>query len=163
MATTPLQLAQGVATIAMHGKRFRPHLLRNIKNHDGTLQKIEPIPLADVKLKNQELWGFVINAMREVIKNPQGTAYQRFAGWNLPYSVAGKTGEAQLYRKSQSNIKTPKHLLNHNLFIAFAPVEAPRIAVAVVSENSNLAIKTTRQILDRYLLKDSSSLMAQSQ
>ena len=158
MTTTPLQLAQGVAAIAMHGKRFKPHLLKSVRNHNGNLQEIEPTPLEDVKLKNPELWDFMISAMCEVIRDPEGTAHRRFEGWDLPYSVAGKTGEAQLYRRPQTNmkLKVPKHLLNHNSFISFAPVEAPQIAVAVISENSNLAIKITRKILDHYLVAEAS-------
>ncbi len=156
MSATPLQLAQGVATIAMRGQRFTPHLLASVQNEDGIIEQHKSPLIPTIKLKNDNHWQVVIDAMRDVISNPEGTAYYRF-GEQANYSAAGKTGEAQLYRsksQDQSKRNVPKYLLNHNLFIAFAPVENPEIAVAVISENSNLAVKTTRKILDYWLLHD---------
>ncbi len=151
MATTPLQLAQGTAAIALRGKRFKPHLLKSTQSPDGTVEETKPTALATIELKDPKIWNLVIGAMGEVITNPQGTAYHRFDAQNLPYSVAGKTGEAQLYRSQTKNRQdTPKHLLNHNLFIAFAPIDDPQIVVAVITENSNLAVRATRKILDHF-------------
>ena len=159
MATTPLQLANGVAAIAMHGQRFQPHLLFATKKQDNTLVKQAPIPLPPVILKDPNNWNIIINAMQGVITNPRGTGRRRF-GPNPEYTVAGKTGGGQLFRrktfnenptkKSTENI--PKHLRDHNLFIAFAPVQIPKIAIAVITENSIIAPQVTRKVLDYYLI-----------
>ena len=158
MATTPLQLASGVATIAMHGQRFQPHLLLATKKPDHTLIKQEPTPLAPVVLKDPNNWDIIINAMQGVISNPRGTGRRRF-GSNPAYTVAGKTGGGQLFRRKtvnenptkKSSEHIPKNLRDHNLFIAFAPVQSPKIAIAVVTENSITAPRVTRKILDYYL------------
>lgn len=153
MTTTPLQLAHGIATISTRGKRFKPYLLKAVQNHDDTMVITKPISVGEIKLKDDRSWDLVIGAMEEVIFNPHGTAYHRF-GSTPSYRVAGKTGEAQLYRRVQSVNKriVPKHLLNHNLFIAFAPVDNPQIALAVITENSNFAVRIAKQILDYHFV-----------
>lgn len=158
MSTTALQLAHGVAAIATHGKRLQPHLLLAKQKIDGPLIKKEKTELPPVILKNSHYWDIVIDAMKHVVLDPNGTAYYRF-GPDPSYSVAGKTGGAQLYHhkivnenpKPESEEKIPKHLRNNNLFIAFAPVENPKIAIAVITENSNKAVYVARKILDYYL------------
>ena len=158
MKTTPLQLAQGVAAIATHGRRYQPHLLLANQTTSETRVTQKTIPLPPITLKNPDNWDIVINAMQAVVTNPIGTAYTRF-GSNPAYSVAGKTGTAQLYHHKivnenptpESEEKTSKHLRNHSLFIAFAPVENPKIAIAIVVENNSTAPKVARKILDHYL------------
>jgi penicillin-binding protein 2 len=102
----------------------------------------------------------VINAMQGVITsyNPPGTARQTF-GSDVSYSVAGKTGTGQVYshRAGEDNDQQeylPKRLRNHTYFIAFAPVNQPKIALAVVVENSAIAPKVARKVLDYYLLEE---------
>jgi penicillin-binding protein 2 len=158
MLATPLQLANGTAAIAMRGKRFQPHLLLANKKHDGVLTKQEPVLFPPVILKDANNWDIVIDAMQKVITLPQGTGRRRF-GSDSKYTVAGKTGGAQLYHHKivnenptpESEKNTPKHLRNHSLFIAFAPVENPKIAVAVIAENSIIAPQVARKVLDYYL------------
>jgi len=163
MAATPLQLAHGVAAIAMRGQRFKPHLLFSTKNTDGAVTKPSSVNLPPVILKNNKHWNTVIIAMQGVINNQEGTARLRFGINPLPaYTVAGKTGGSQLFHHKivnenatpQSEESMAKHLRNHNLFIAFAPIENPKIAIAVVTENSNLAVQTARKVLDAYLVKE---------
>lgn len=158
MSATPLQLASGVAAIAMHGKRFQPHLLLITKKEDNTLVKQEAITLPPVVLKNPKNWDIIIDAMQKVITSPIGTARPRFG--SIPeYTVAAKTGGGQLFHHKivnenpdpQSEESIPKHLRNHNLFITFAPVESPKIAIAVVTENSIIAPQVARKVLDHYL------------
>lgn len=158
MKATPLQLANGVAAIAMYGKRFQPHLLLATQalNEDRIPQKIVPLP--EITLKNHDNWRIIINAMQKVIAEPTGTGYARF-GPNPTYTVAGKTGTAQLYHHKivnenptpESEEKIPKHLRNHHLFIAFAPIEKPKIAIAIVIENHNMAVQVARKVFDYYL------------
>ncbi|MBU0744380.1 MAG: penicillin-binding protein 2, partial [Gammaproteobacteria bacterium] len=159
MATTPLQLANGVAAIAARGKRFQPHLLLSTQKHSGDKIPQKIIPLPSVAIKDPKNWEIVINAMRDVINNPMGTAYTR-VGRNIKYPAAGKTGGAQLYHHKIVNENPtpasvegiPKHLRNHSLFIAFAPIENPKIAIAVITENSSVAPKVAKKVLDYYLL-----------
>jgi len=157
MATTTIQLAQSIATIAMRGERFKPHLLlATQKLNDNKVINMSS-SLTPVTLKNPENWEIVINAMKQVTTNPRGTAYRHF-GRRLAYTVAGKTGGAQLFRRKivneyptpEDEEKIPKRLRNHRLFIAFAPIEDPTIAIAVITENSNKATRAARKILDYY-------------
>jgi penicillin-binding protein 2 len=144
MSTTPLQLANAAVILANRGISVRPHLLLK--------EKVSFQPVA--QLKDRNTWEIVIDAMQEVVKNPQGTARARF-GTNFPYTVAGKTGGAQLYHHKEVNeneMSIAKKLRNHNLFIAFAPVDDPKIALAVVSEHSTIAPQIARKVLDYWLV-----------
>lgn len=157
MSTTPLQLAVAIATIAEHGKRYRPHLLLASKTTDVNKIKNEPTLLEPVQLKDTSLWDTIIAAMQKVVMDPKGTAYTSF-GANPIYTIAGKTGGAQLFHHKivnenptpESEESIPKHLRNHKLFIAFAPIDHPKIAIAVISENSQIAPKIARKVLDYY-------------
>lgn len=156
MQVTPLQLATGVATIANRGQRFTPHLLLADQIPGQVMETQDPQPLEPVKLRNDSIWDTIIQAMQGVIISPYGTGYH--FGKIGPYTVAAKTGTAQVYtirsRDENNNIqdKVPEHLRDHSLFIAFAPVEQPKIAIAVIVENSSLAASVARKILDFYLL-----------
>lgn len=160
MLATPIQQALAVATIAGRGQSWVPHLLLGkVHNSKLLLTKLEPRPA--VKLQNPKNWEIVIKAMQQVIVGENGTAHKRFLGDQqnplppITYTVAGKTGEAQLFRNREQNQmlykNIPKHLRNHNWFVVFAPVDKPRIAIAIISEHSNVAVKVARQMLDYYL------------
>lgn len=159
MSATPIQLADAVATIAERGLRYVPHILMYSKKSDGNKIKSIPTPLPQINLANNN-WNIVIDAMEKVVMDPKGTAYKDF-GPNPLYTVAGKTGGAQLYHHKivnenptpVSEASIPKRLRNHKLFIAFAPVDHPKIAIAIISENSQIAPKVARKVLDYYLLK----------
>jgi penicillin-binding protein 2 len=154
MLTTPMQLANAVATMSQRGNHFKPHLLLSYKTKKG--DRIYPATkkLSPVILEETNSWDIVIDAMQQVIKNPHGTG-TAFHG--ASYSVAGKTGTAQVFTVKQSenthNEHLPEHLRDHALFIGFAPVEHPEIALAVVTENNHDASKIARQVMDTYLLK----------
>jgi penicillin-binding protein 2 len=100
----------------------------------------------------------VIEAMQAVVEHPRGTA--RRAGLNAEYSMAGKTGTAQVVAIAQGarydESKLTEFQKDHALFIAFAPVDDPKIAVAVVVENggsgSGVAAPVARKVMDYYLL-----------
>jgi penicillin-binding protein 2 len=95
--------------------------------------------------------------MDKVVNGLRGTA--RRIAVDAPYRVGGKTGTAQVYKlgkdKSYKDSEVPQHLRDHALFIAFAPVEAPRIAIAVVVEHggagSKAAAPVARATLDAWL------------
>lgn len=160
MLTTPLQLANAVAIIANRGFWFKPRLLLQTKQPDGVIIVNQPKPEKTVALSDNKIWNIVIGAMRGVVTSydPPGTARLTF-GSNANYSVAGKTGTGQVYshRAGEDDItenQLPKRLRNHTYFIAFAPVNQPKIALAVIVENSNTAPKVARKVLDYYLLEE---------
>ena len=155
MLATPVQLASGVATLANRGLRYQPHILLAQQQGDGSIIK-EPIAIEPVILKNPAIWSVVIKAMEGVIlsSNPAGTGRKNF-GIDAKYTVAAKTGTAQVYSKhggeEDANTETvAKRLRNHSLFIAFAPIDDPKIAIAVVVEHSNMAARVARKVLDAY-------------
>jgi penicillin-binding protein 2 len=148
---TSLQLATATAILANRGMHLKPHLLYAMQLPDGTIQCIQPTEKAPVIL-NADDWETVINAMSRVIYGPTGFRFGR----KPPYTVAAKTGTAQLvssqYAKLNKISEIPKNLRNNSIFIAFAPVDHPKIALAVVCENSTGAPRVARKILDYYLL-----------
>ncbi len=154
-AYTPIQLASAVATLAADGVRFRPHVVRYVEDvSTGARRVIEPEPLDRLPLAKAHV-DFIKQAMEGV--NLEGTGRRAFAG--VPYRVAGKTGTAQVFslRGATYRAKDVKERLrDHSLYVAFAPVEAPRIALAVLVENggfgSQAAAPIARQVLDYYLL-----------
>jgi len=147
MLTTPLQLANGTAILSMRGHGYKPHFLVKWQDDQGKYHDNPPIPLMPVKV-DPEYWDVVIDAMHGVVM-PGGTAA---AFGQTPYKVAGKTGTAQVFsthgRGAGKNL--PKHLRDNTLFIAFAPMDDPQIAVAVIVENSHDAKFVARKVFDAY-------------
>lgn len=161
LTTTPLQLAQATARLAMRGAGFKPHVVHAVADPaTGAVAGIAPEPLPPLTGQSAELQERVIHSMELVTMFPGGTAYRAFK--DAPYTSAGKTGTAQVASLKQDEKvaptfeSTPKHLRDHALFIAFAPVDAPRIAVAVIAEHAghggSVAAPVARQVLDQYLL-----------
>ena len=154
-AYTPIQLAQAVATLANNGVMYRPHLVKYLTDtKTGKQTMVEPQPIKTIPLKPENI---------EVIKkalvgvNKEGTGARAFAG--AEYVAAGKTGTAQVFSLKGAQYKeggTKKELRDHALFIAFAPADEPRIALAVLVENGGFgaqaAAPIARQVFDYYLL-----------
>lgn len=153
MLASPLQLANATVALTQQGKRFRPHLLFKSMNSEGLLSFYKPLEEYPVLLKNKEHWALVADAMVSVIQGSEGTAASRF-GRNAPYSVAGKTGTAQVFslpqQEKQHNLQIPDYLKDHSLFIAYMPVEKPEVTIAVLVENDSIAPIIARQVLDAY-------------
>ncbi|MDH4312011.1 MAG: penicillin-binding protein 2 [Gammaproteobacteria bacterium] len=158
MLTTPLQLAHATATIAMRGQRFQPRLVRAVRDaRTGAVATLPPRPLPGVTVDDPKYWDTIISGMVGVV-SPGGTAYRVQAG--APYRVAGKTGTAQVFSVGQNEkyneSQVSERLRDHALFIAFAPVDDPQIAVAVVVENGRHGGSTAgpiaRAVFDAYLL-----------
>jgi len=158
MLATPLQLANAVAAVATRGHRFQPHLVAATENTltgQRTLASLQRLDDVDVEIDSH--WDTVIDAMHEVMHGLRGTA--RAAGLNAAYEMAGKSGTAQVFSVAQEEEyeeeEVAERLRDHALFIAFAPVDNPRIAVAVIVENgssgSRFAAPIARQIMDQYL------------
>ncbi len=158
MLTSPLQLANAAAALAMRGKRFRPHIAAAFEDPiSGKRTLITPEELAPVEIENDFYWDSVIGGMHDVMQSETGTA--RAAGLGAPYQMAGKSGTAQVFSLSQDEEyieeELEERLRDHALFIAFAPLDNPRIAVAVIVENgssgSRVAAPIARALMDQYL------------
>jgi len=158
MLATPLQLANAVATVATRGIRYQPRLVAATENGlSGRRTPVSPIRLDDVVLQNEAHWQSVISAMHDVMQGARGTA--RAAGANAAYEMAGKSGTAQVFSVAQEEEykeeEIAEKLRDHALFISFAPLDNPRIAVAVIVENgssgSRVAAPIARRIMDQYL------------
>lgn len=153
MQTTPLQLAIATATLANRGQRFMPYLLLGDQMPGKPYIAQQPIPLDPVLLQDDQYWSIVIKAMQDVVALPRGTAF-RFG--RRSYTIAAKTGTGQILRRrnpdeADKQEDLPEKLRDHHLFIAFAPTDKPKLALAVITENSNTAVETARIIFDYYL------------
>ncbi|MDP1682518.1 MAG: penicillin-binding protein 2 [Burkholderiales bacterium] len=154
---TPLQLAVATATIANSGTQMRPQLVRQIENSKTnviTPRLAETISVLPIKPENMAL---VRNALVDVTR-PGGTAARASAG--APYAMAGKTGTAQVVGMKQGEkyveSRVAERHRDHALFIAYAPADDPKIAIAVLVENGghggSTAAPIARAVFDYYLL-----------
>jgi penicillin-binding protein 2 len=155
-AYTPIQLALAVSTLAADGRMYRPRLVSRIDNlRTGERRAIEPELLRPIAFRPENL-EFVKRAMGGV--NREGTGARAFAG--AEYTSGGKTGTAQVIGLKQGEKYDEKKVAerhrDHSLFIAFAPLESPRIALAVLVENGGFGARAAapiaRTVLDYYLL-----------
>ena len=158
---TPLQLAQATARIAMRGGGFEPHMVHAYEDPmTGAITGVTPKALPPMDAGDSKNFDTVVEAMESVMQEAGGTGYR--VGKDAPYRIAGKTGTAQVAGLSQTEEdaptldSTPKHLRDHAWFMAFAPADKPRIAVAVLAEHSghggSVAAPVARQVMDQYLL-----------
>jgi penicillin-binding protein 2 len=155
---TPLQLAHVASVIASRGKVFKPRLVTGMRDATtGKIRPVAPAPEPDIDVATPEQWDVVVKGM--IGATTRGTAAASGAG--AGYTMAGKTGTAQVFSVAQNekyDAKTvQERLRDHAWFIAFAPVEAPRIAVAVLVENGGFgaaaAAPVARKVMDAYLLR----------
>ena len=159
LLVTPLQLATATARLANPDKAVIPRLVYKISDQVTKKSQIIPIKEAQNTVQyKQEHQDYIINAMQDVVHGARGTA--RKSGKNAQYKFAGKTGTVQVFSIAQDQKyeedKVPDHLQDHALFIAFAPVDNPQIALAIIIENggsgSAVAAPIARQLFDQYLL-----------
>jgi len=159
LLATPLQLAHATAIIAAKGRNFRPRLLTGIRDPvSGQWQRLQPVEGERVRLKDEANWDVITEGMLRVTESNHGTAYGALRG--TPYHVAGKTGTAQVFSIGQNQqyreADVAERLRDHALFVAFAPAEAPRLAIAVLVENgghgASVAAPMARALFDAYLL-----------
>ncbi|MGY8816481.1 MAG: penicillin-binding transpeptidase domain-containing protein, partial [Pseudomonadales bacterium] len=146
--TTPIQLAVMTAGIASRGEMRTPQLVQNQQNILPVKRKIEI---------SENHWNYVHQSMEDVVHGAKGTA--RGISKGLNYKIAGKTGTVQVIKIKQEEKydagATAKRNRDHALFVAFAPRENPKIAVAIVIENagsgSSQAAPVARKIMDAYM------------
>jgi len=156
-AFTPLEIAKAVATLANDGVVMRPHLVKTIES-GITLERTQVVQKESYKINlKQENIDIIKRAMVGVTSEPGGTAYSVFK--DAGYVVAGKTGTAQvvgLKKNEKYNRNGAEKLRDNALFTAFAPLDHPRIAIAIVVENGGFgaaaAAPIVKKALDYYLL-----------
>jgi penicillin-binding protein 2 len=157
MTVTPIQLAQVTAVLAARGKVFKPRLVTALKDSEtGNVEQVAPVPMPSVKGGTPEEWQTVFNGMVKTMT--VGTA--KGITKNVAYTIAGKTGTAQVFSVGQNERYVEKNvaerLRDHSWFTAFAPAEDPKIAVAVLVENggfgASAAAPIARKVMDAYLL-----------
>jgi penicillin-binding protein 2 len=124
--------------------------------NEKAINKAEKIINKKLILNNisQTDWKIISRAMQKVITNPYGTGLH--FGRNPGYTVAAKTGTSQVFGHQRNEESTqanlPEKLRNNHLFIAYAPVAKPQIALAVIVEHNAIAAKISRKLLDYYLI-----------
>ena len=146
---TILQMAQAITTLAGGGERHRPHLVREVVDVVSgnktaiAAEKVEPVPI------KPEHMAFIRHALIGVTL--EGTSASSFRG--APYQSAGKTGTAQVVALKENEkynaAKIAEHLRDHALYIAFAPADAPTIALAMVVENGGFGAQSAAPIARR--------------
>ena len=158
---TPLQLATAVMVIANRGKWIAP---RMIKSGSKRIDENAVLP-DDVDLVPDHVWDLIISSMEKVVHRgnqgfgENGTAWA-YIGRGIKYRMAGKSGTAQVVGIKQGEVYNEDELeerqRKHAWFIAFAPVDNPQIALAVLIENggggSSVAAPIAREVIDHYLL-----------
>ena len=155
---TPLQLANAVAALVNGGTLYTPRLLYATKPAGGKRAERLSAPVKrQIPVRDSGDWQTILDGMDRVVNGVRGTA--RVVAVDAKFRTAGKTGTAQVYQlgvdKEYNEDEVAEHLRDHALFIAFAPVENPRIAIAVVVEHggagSRAAAPVARATLDAWL------------
>ncbi len=144
--------------VASRGKSYQPRLVKAYREQGtGKIEPIAPKLLETIDVASPENWQIAVNGMIRVMNGVGGTGWRSQAG--AEYQIAGKTGTAQVFTVKQNEryeeSKLDERLHDHGWFIAFAPADAPKIAVAVLIENGKhgtAAALVARRVLDQYLL-----------
>ena len=146
---TMLQLAQAVATIANNGTRRKPHLVREVVDVETRVAQAVTLDAPTPLSFQAEHIDTVKKAMVGV--NIEGTSASSFMG--ASYTSGGKTGTAQVFTIKQNEkyvaSKIDERLRDHALFIAYAPAEDPKIALAMVVENAGFGAQNAAPIARR--------------
>ena len=155
VTATPLQMAKAMAILANRGLAVEPRLVSRIRS-DMELE--DPYPRANPPEGtpiDPGQWETVVSAMVDVIQ--KGTAHR--ISYGLDYKIAGKTGTAQVFTVAQNqsykSMRLTQSMRDHAWFVAFAPADAPKIAIAVIAENAGhggtVAAPIARAVMDHYL------------
>src|SRR5687768_2176626 len=164
-AYTPIQLAQAIATLANGGTVYKPRLVAYVDDpRTRERRHFEPEVMHRIPAKREHI-DFVKRAMAGV--NKEGTGARAFAG--AQYTSGGKTGTAQVIAMKQNEkydeAKVAERHRDHSWFIAFAPLESPKIAAAIIVENGGFgaraAAPSARPLLDSHLPRQLPASMQQ--
>ena len=172
---TPIQMAKALTILINNGKTYTPHFLLYKKSDILNSNEQQPIINPEKYLENNSLsdvnpnyWALAKEGMYRVMFGSRGTARKIYA--DAKYQAAGKSGTAQVYGLKVDEVynahKIPEHLRDHALFVAYAPYDKPKIALAIVLENggggSSNGGAVARKILDFYLLGNNSTQLDES-
>lgn len=152
--SSTLQLANAYAAIATKGKLFKPYIVKRVfDNANNTVEETKPELLSEIQLKDST-WNAVRTGLYKVANEPKGTAWWRRG---LGNQMAGKTGtsqvvraqnEEQLYAKCDQKEYRFRH---HGVFVAFAPFDNPKIAVAALVEHGCAGSKAAAPIVEKVI------------
>lgn len=157
---TPLQLANATAAIANNGRLLKPTLLLYLQDQNSNeITTVENESFKQIPINNIDNWQAVKEGMVDTIYSNKGTA--RLLKKNDAYTIAGKTGTAQVFGLSEGEVYVAQNydekLRDHALFTAFSPIENPEIVIAVIVENagsgSSQAAPLAKEMLDLYFEK----------
>ena len=158
-AVTPLQLAHAIATLAGHGVPHAPRLvLATQAGADAPKVLLPNLPSGPSLVTDPAHWNVVEQGMQMVVNDPRGTGYG--LGKGFPYTIAGKSGTAEIYSRTSEAYNTDKNTAylasrHRAWFEMFAPAEDPHIAVAVLLESGAWgaadAGPIARKILDAWV------------
>jgi penicillin-binding protein 2 len=160
MLTTPLQLAVMSARIASRGDVRTPRLVKSINGIE------QPVSQTGVNIDiSARHWDYMHRAMQDVVHSSRGTARSISKGLN--YKIAGKTGTAQAIsidaEEKYDSSKLDKSQWDHALFVAFAPVANPKIAIGLIVENGehggSSAAPIARAVFDAYMASQESTML----
>ena len=156
MTASPIQLALATGAIANKGNMQTPRVLMHSQSKNGE-SYLESIPKSkQIPIKDINNWELIIEAMKQTIYGKLGTAKR--LNNKLNYTLAGKTGTAQVFgldpEEEYIAENIDEKLRDHALFTAFAPINNPQVAIAVIVENagsgSSKAAPLARELLDEY-------------
>ena len=151
VTVTPLQMASMMATVANDGVSYRPRLVKAVMDRaTGNLQELPAVPRGKINAKPETL-RIIKNALAEVVT--KGTATRAKSSL---VTIGGKTGTAQVAAlRTGPEESIPKKFRDHAWFVAFAPVEAPKIAVAVLAEHMGhggaAAAPLAKEVIEAYM------------
>ena len=162
LLVTPLQIATYAAMIANRGRVVRPRMV--MSGDDKSTASFAPLPSEQTSDLSAEDWQQIVAAMEDVVHlggqgfRGNGTAWA-YIGQSIGYRMAGKSGTAQVVEIRQGEEYDEEDLSEfrrkHAWFMAFAPVEDPQIALAVLVENggggSSVAAPVAKEVIDAYL------------
>jgi len=156
LLVTPLQLGHMVAMLAERGRSFQPRVVMGMRDARGKIIRSDPVAGRGTTGISEANWDLVLRGMIGATTYGTAAAISKDAR----YTIAGKTGTAQVFTVAQNakyNANTvAERLRDHAWFIAFAPAEAPRIAVSVLVENggfgASAAAPIARRVMDAYLV-----------
>ena len=156
LLVTPLQLAHMVAMLAERGRSYQPRVVMGMRDARGKIIRSDPVAGHGATGVSETNWELVLRGMIGATTYGTAAAISKDAR----YTIAGKTGTAQVFTVAQNakyNANTvAERLRDHAWFIAFAPAEAPRIAICVLVENggfgASAAAPIARRVLDAYLV-----------
>ncbi len=163
LSATPTQIASMTMVLANKGQWHQVRMIKAINGQAVTkvsdIGRNDPKQPIDIKLKRNSDWDGVHNAMIDVMHGAKGTG--RRSGANSSYKMAGKTGTAQVLGIKQDSTydadKIAERFRDHGLYIGWAPVNNPKIAIAVIIENggggSSAAAPLARKLFDLYVLE----------